>query len=172
MPGAESFGNGPCLRDAASRSEWRVAIEDFAERAEPVRINLTSERLEKAQGRSAISVDAEMRQRKRPEQPAPHSTLMIGGIALPRSARVAALVPGLARGEAAQTVARQQMLRADVDNGFLLRRCERADGQGNAENLVGTKRSVSADLRRINYVGAGRALRVPKILKTSPGLWG
>src|ERR1700674_1958765 len=172
MPGAKSFGDGPGLRDAASRSEWRVAIEDFAERAEPVRINLSAEWLEEMQGCSAISVDAEMCQRKRPEQPAPRSTLMIGGIALPRAARVPALVPRFAGREAAQTVTGEQMLRADIYDGFLLRRCERADGQRYAENLVGAKRGVVADSGRINHVEAARALRVPELLKTSPGLRG
>ena len=81
---------------------------------------------------------------KRARQPGPDRPLVISGVAVARSAAVMALIAGLARREAAQSVGSQQMLRAHIDDGLLLVFGERADRQLHGKNLVGPKRSVVA----------------------------
>src|SRR5260370_29310727 len=103
-PRPQNFRNGPGLRDAAARREGRVAIENFAERAEAVRMNLAAERLEETQRRLAVVVDAIVCECERAEQPAPDGALMIGGVAIAGAASVMAGISRFARRETPQSV--------------------------------------------------------------------
>src|SRR5260370_41892521 len=78
-PRPQNFRNGPGLRDAAARRERRVAIENFAERAEAVRMNLAAERLGETRRRLAVRVDWVAGECERAEQPAPDGSLRAGG---------------------------------------------------------------------------------------------
>jgi hypothetical protein len=120
MPSAKNFRYGPRLRNATARSERGISVEDFPKRAESVGTDKLTQRFEETQGCVAVVVNAKMREGKRPEEPTPDGTLMIGSVPLARPTAVVALVSGLARSEAAQTVGGKQALGADVDDGFLL----------------------------------------------------
>ena len=62
---------------------------------------------------------------------------MISGIALPRTARILALVGWLGGRQAAQAVRGEQMLGHGVNDRFLLAVGKRAYGERDTENLVG-----------------------------------
>lgn len=91
-PNAQDLGNGPSLRDAAARREWRLCVEDLAERAQAVRDDLFAERLKEPQGCFAVAIHAEMGEDEGSQEPPPHSTLMVGTIPFPGAAAVMGLV--------------------------------------------------------------------------------
>ena len=138
-PGAKDFGDGPGLSDAASRGKWRVAIKNFSKCSKAIVADVRGERFKVAPGSVPISINAKMSLDKRPEEPAPGCALMIGGIAVAWASGVVALITRLARSEAAQTVGREKLPGANVDDGSLLFRGEGADGERNGENLVWTQ---------------------------------
>lgn len=108
--GSQYFADRPGLGYGAMRREGWFAFENFAECTEAVHVNRNSQGFEKAHGFGAVAVDAQVREHERSQQPAPDRALMIGGIAILGSAGVVALVSGLAGGEAAQPIGREQML--------------------------------------------------------------
>src|ERR1700738_4760114 len=63
-PRSQYFRHRPGLCNTSSRSARRVAIKNFAERAQAVRMNLFTERLEKTHRRSTIRVNTQMRLHK------------------------------------------------------------------------------------------------------------
>src|SRR5260370_42100098 len=87
-PSAQYFANAPSLRDTSLRSKRRVTVENLAERAEPVALNRGPHGLEKAHRRHAVGVNPMMRQGKGTEQPRPHRSLVISGVAFARPAAV------------------------------------------------------------------------------------
>src|SRR5580704_2419037 len=111
---AQHFSDRPGLCDAAVRREWRLAFENFAQRSEPVHVYGDSQRLEEAHGFSAVTVYTQVRQHKGTDQPAPHRALMVGGVAILRSAEVMTQVSWLAWSKAAQPIRSEQVLRTDV----------------------------------------------------------
>src|ERR1700731_506197 len=104
MPCAQDFGDGPGLCDAAAGRKGSITVENFAERAEAARINLAAERLEETQRRFAVMVDAIVREREGPEQPAPDGALMISGVAIAGAAAVMACISCFARRETPQSI--------------------------------------------------------------------
>src|SRR5262249_8811382 len=94
-PSTQQFANGPCLCDAASRRERRIAIKDLAECSQSAGVDFSAQRFKEAQRCGAIFVHAKVRQRKGPKQPAPHRTLMIRGIPFARPAAIVADIPAL-----------------------------------------------------------------------------
>src|SRR6266581_8544203 len=145
LPSAEDFRDGPGLGDAAARSEWRVAIKDFTERAEATRIDLTFQGREEPQRSRAVAVNAIVRKSEGAEQPAPYGALMIRGVAIARAATVVPGVARLTRSEAPQSVRGEEIPGANLDNRLLLFERERADGQGDSKNLVRPEGGVISD---------------------------
>src|SRR4029077_4817466 len=113
-----------------------------------------------------------MRQRKGPEQPGPNCSLVIGGVAFARPAAVMPLVAGLTGCEAAKPIWRQQLGRADVNDGLLLLPRQRSDRQRHRKDLVRPQRSVIADSRRVDHVVTALSLCIPKFVEALLGLAG
>src|SRR6266851_8408437 len=165
-PRTEHLSDGPCLSNTAVRRERRVPVEDLAQGSQSVRGNLLAQRFQEAQRSFTIFVHTQMRQHKRSDQPSPHRTLVVGAIALRRTAAVMSLISRIAWREAAESVGRQQIARAGVYYSFLLFGGERTTGQRNSENLVGPEGNVVSNSRRVNHVVATRGGIVPKLLET------
>lgn len=104
MPGAEDFGDGPGLRDAAAGRKGSITVKNFAERAEAARINLAAERLEETQRRFAVVVDAVVCEREGAQEPAPDGALMISGVAIAGAAAVMAGISWFAGCETPQSM--------------------------------------------------------------------
>src|SRR5664279_340142 len=92
LPGPEKLGNAPSLRDAPGGFEWRVALENFANRAKSRGIDGPTEWLQEALSQIAIAVDAEVRESERTEKPSPYGSLVISRIAFAGSTRAVASV--------------------------------------------------------------------------------
>src|SRR5260370_272311 len=90
------------------------------------RINETTKRLKKAQGRFAIVVNAIVCDSKRAEQPAPDCALMIRSIAITGASAVMAAVSGFARRKTPQSIRGQETPCANIDDFLLLLCGERA----------------------------------------------
>src|ERR1700730_17562444 len=161
-PCSQYFRHRPGLRDTSTRSERRIAIENFAERAQAVRMNLFTERLEKTYRRSAIRANTEMRQHQWAEEPTPHGALMIRAVTLSIIATVMSLVAGFALREAAQSVRSNKPPGTNIDNRFLLFRGKRALRQRNGKNLIWPKSGVISNFRRVDDVIAASGRVVPE----------
>src|SRR5207302_4559382 len=168
LPRPQDFGDCPGLRDAAARRERSIAIENFAERAEAARVNLAAERLEEALCRFAVAVHAIVRERERPEQPAPDGALMISGVAIPGTTAVMAGISGFAGRETPQSMRGHETPRANVDNRLVLLGGQGAYRQGHGKNLIRPECSIISDARRIDDVEAAITLGVPESLKVFP----
>lgn len=148
LPGAEEFGYGPGLGNAATWTMRSIRVINFGESAEPIAIDGFDERFKKGASRGAILVNAIMGESEGTEEPAPDRALMVGGIALAWSAGIGGSVTGFAGSEAAQSVWGQQMGDASVDDGFLLLGEQRADRQRDGENLIRSQSIVVTESRR------------------------
>src|SRR5579859_3199221 len=111
-----------------------------------------------------------MRQRERAEQPCPNCPLVISGIALARPAVILPPVTCFAGRQTAKPVRRQQLGRADVNNGFLLFPRKQADRQRYGKNLVGPQGSIIARHWSIDYIVTTLPLRIPKSMEVIPKL--
>ena len=120
MPDAQHLGHGPRLGDAASGSEWGIAIGDFTQRAKTMRTNLLAKRFHEAQREVAVTVNTKMSESEGAQQPAPGSSLMICAVTLCRTTAVMPLVSRVSWIEAAQAMWSQQHLATNVDNRSLL----------------------------------------------------
>src|SRR3981081_229467 len=97
---------------------------------------------------------------------------MVGGVPFALAAGVLAFIAGLRRSEAAQSVRCEQRVGADIDDGFLLRHRERAEGKRYRKNLVGAQKWIVTAGRNLNYVVTTVAIGIPKLLKIFPGFFG
>lgn len=107
-----------------------MAIENFGQSPEAVRADVVSKRLKIGESCGAVAVGAEMRECERSEQPSPNRPLVISSIARALIAAIVALIAGFAGRKTTEAIAREQVLRADVNDGFLLVFQKRTDGQG------------------------------------------
>src|ERR1700730_93356 len=144
-PSAQHLANAPSLRDAALWRKRSIAVVDFSKRADSIQANGRTDGVKKSHRCTLISIDAKVRQRKWPQQPTPRRTLVIRRISLARPSAVVSPVRGLAWRQTAQTVRRQQALRANIDHSFLLRLAERTNGQRHGKNLVGPQRIIVSE---------------------------
>ena len=113
-PCSQYFRDRPGLCDTSAGSEGRVTIENFAERAQAVRVDLASQRFQKTGGGRAIPIHAQMRQNEWTEQPTPHGALMIGAVTLSNVAAIVSLVAGLALRETAKSVGSHEFARTNI----------------------------------------------------------
>ena len=104
MPGAQHLGDGPRLGNAASGGEWGTAIGDFTQRAKAMHMNLSAKRFQEAQSEIWVTVDTEVSESKRAEQPAPSSPLVVSSVPLSWTAAVMPLVCRVLWIEAAQAM--------------------------------------------------------------------
>src|SRR6266849_9282057 len=103
-PCAQHLADRPCLRDTSTGRERRIPVVNFTERSEAVAGDLFAYWVEKTFCRVAVSVDPDVGKHKRPDEPAPHRTLVIDAIALPCAAPVVSLIARLSLGQTAQSV--------------------------------------------------------------------
>src|SRR5205807_65811 len=82
LPRPQHFRDCPRLRDTTARRERRVAIEDLAQAAQPVSLQLVRQRLEEGPRARRIVIDAQVREHERSHQPTPDGALMVGGVTL------------------------------------------------------------------------------------------
>src|ERR1043165_8126465 len=88
-PAAENLGNAPRLCDAAARRERAFRIAAFADRSHARFTEVILEALQEASRAFAVfGMNANPGIDERPDQPAPHRSLMVGRIARPQSAPV------------------------------------------------------------------------------------
>ena len=139
----------------------RIAIEDFADGADAVRRQVMRHGLEERECARGIAIDAQMRQHERSQQPRPHGSLMIGGVALGGRAAVMAAIARIGRVERSQAMRRDQAPRAKIHHGRALLGAQRAFRQRHRENLIGPQGRVVA-VRPVDHVEAGVRLLVPK----------
>src|ERR1700680_1149710 len=111
-------------------------------------IDLLPQRIEKAHGRHAISINAQVRQNEWAQEPSPDGTLVVATITLPCTATVMPLISWLALREAAEPVRSNKPPRADVYDSLLLYRGERTVRQRNAEDLIRPERGIISNSRR------------------------
>src|SRR5208282_233440 len=104
-----------------------------------------------------------MGQREWSQQPAPHRSLMVSGIAFPRPSSILPFEPRFEWPQAAQPVGCEQLRGDDIHHGFLLHHGKRTYGKGKRKNLVGTQGTVLASRRRVDHVVTTASLRVPKL---------
>src|SRR6516162_2270508 len=121
-------------------------------------------RLEKRSRSGWVVVRTQMRKNKWAEQPSPDCSLMLGSVTCARAASIVALIIGVARREASQTVVRKQVPSARIYDSTLLLRCQRAFRQRNREDLIGPERGI-AWLRTVNHVKAVIRRMIPKARK-------
>ena len=129
MPSAEEFGDGPGLGDAGGRFERRFGVEDLGERTEAVDVDGSGERLQEVECCRFVLIDAEMSEGEGTEEPAPDGALMIGGVAVARTATIVRDVSRFVRAETAKAEGSEKFSAADIHDGFLLFGRERARGQ-------------------------------------------
>src|SRR5262249_15089172 len=128
-------------------------------------MNFLPQRFEKAQRRRAILMHSPMRQSEWPQQPAPHGALMVGAIAFARPTDATTYITAFRRRQAAQSMRRQQLKRANPNHIPLLLRRQRAHRQTHCENLIRPQRSVISLPRRVDHVEAESVFRTPEALK-------
>ena len=105
---------------------------------------------------------------KRTEQPSPRRALVVGAVALGRSAPVATRVRGIAGREAPEPERGQELAGAGIDHSSLPLRRERARGERDREDLVGPKGRVGAR-RTIDHVVARTGRLVPEAIEARGG---
>src|SRR5215471_1420442 len=109
MPGPQNFRHRPGLRYAACSAERRVAVENLAQRAQPGRVDLPPQWLEKLPSGRSFAVHAIVRKGQGAKQPAPDRPLVVGRISLAWFSAVMCAVPGFTGCQAAQAVAGEQV---------------------------------------------------------------
>src|SRR5262249_43395120 len=103
-PTPQGFRDAPRLGDAAARRERLLRVKDLAERADAGFAQLADESLQKAPGsRPLLRLDLDPGVEERTDEPRPHRSLMIGGIAGTQVAIVLRLVIGMAGRQRAQS---------------------------------------------------------------------
>src|SRR5262249_59333711 len=79
-PRPQYLRNAPRLRDAATRREWVLRIENFADRSDAVLRQMMLEAGKAfARPREITRRDPQIRVNLRTRQPGPHRSLMVGG---------------------------------------------------------------------------------------------
>src|SRR5687768_12848002 len=77
----QNLGHAPRLRDAATRRERRLRIEDLADRSDAAFVQMRNESVEEPPGlRAFVGMYFEPCIHERPDQPGPDGALMIGGV--------------------------------------------------------------------------------------------
>src|SRR6266404_4780588 len=120
LPSTKNFADRPGLRNTSAWMMGNIAIEDFRERSETVRINRFCQRLKKSACGRVVLVNSIVSERKRPKQPAPHSALVVGGITLARSTGINAGVTVFVPRKTPQSKGGQQLRRARIHDSLLL----------------------------------------------------
>src|ERR1700730_14002878 len=92
QPGTQYLSNAPRLREAAARSVRCVTIEHLADRTQARGRQVLRHGREKFLRPARITVNTVVGAGERTQQPAPDRALMIGRVALPCIARIAAHV--------------------------------------------------------------------------------
>ena len=116
VPDAQNFGHAPCLGEASPRRKRCLAVENFTQATQTSGGELVGHGLQDLHSLIWIAIDPEVGQAKWTQQPAPNGALMVGAVALSLVATIMALVLGLGRGQAAQTVRGQQVPGTGVDD--------------------------------------------------------
>jgi hypothetical protein len=80
----------------------RVAIVNLSESTEAVAVDGLSEGIEEGERSLSVSIDVIVGKCEWREQPAPHGSLVVGGVAFARPAGILACVTRFAGGEAPQ----------------------------------------------------------------------
>src|SRR5262245_28427302 len=117
--------------------------------------------LEKCPGHRAIAVNAQRGEGEGAEEPRPRRPLVIHAVALGRSALVASAVAGLGGAQAAQAERGEQVAPAGLDHPALTLGAERALGERDGKNLIGTERRLVAP-GPVEHVEAAATLLVPE----------
>src|SRR5262249_16744861 len=151
LPGTQGLRYGPRLRDASTRLERRIAIEDLGDRTESVVAEVMRQWREKRTSRLGVPIYLEVRESERAEKECPHRALMVRPVPTPLVAAVAALVARVVGREASQSVGRQKMAGAGIDDLALAFGRERALGERDGIDLIRPER-VSVSVARIDDV--------------------
>ena len=115
-----------------------------------------------------VPVHPQVGEGKWAEEPSPGRTLVVGAVALGRSAPVSTRVRGIAGCQAPQPERGQELARAGVDHPSLPLRRERARGERDREDLVGPKGGVGAR-GTIDHVVARAGRLVPEAIEARRG---
>src|SRR4029453_9925379 len=97
-PGAQRLGHAPRLGDGSPGRKRRVAFEDLGDAAESIVAQVMRHGRQEGTGGLPVPVDPKVGDGKWAEEPSPGRTLVIGAVALGRSAPVSTDVRGLAGG--------------------------------------------------------------------------
>src|SRR5579872_1180800 len=159
-PRAQYFRHTPGLRKCAACHEWRFAIEDLANAAEPGCQKMVGHWLEKRKGPPRVVVNAQVGQDKRAEQPGPHCSLVVSGVALRLRALVIAAVVRIGRIQTSQSMRRRQAQRANIYHAFLLLRIQWTFRKRDSENVIGPHRTV-VSVRAVDYVKTALTFLIP-----------
>src|SRR6266567_2120445 len=108
-PRAQHLRDGPGLRDATARMEGRVAIENLADAAESMNVQMIRHRTEKLRCAVWVVVNAEVRESERAKQPGPHRSLVVRAIAIDGWTAIPAAILRIVRREAPQSMRSQKM---------------------------------------------------------------
>src|SRR3954451_25489256 len=130
QPATEHLGHAPGLGGAASGEVGGLGVEDLADRADAVLVEVGAEPFEVATGAPQVAgVELEPGVDERPDQPGPDGPLVIGGVAGAEVAVVFRLVVGMAGGERTEADGGEKPLARDRDDRLPARPVEDRVGQ-------------------------------------------
>src|SRR5262249_55708794 len=103
-PASQHFSNTPGLSYATTRNKWQLRIKNLTNRADAGVTQVRFETVKKfARSFEVVRVYAEPRIDERPDEPRPHSALMVRSIARSQIAIVLRFVVGFPRRKASQS---------------------------------------------------------------------
>src|SRR2546427_7256745 len=116
---------------------------------------------QKGKGPPRVAVNAQMRQDKGTEQPRPHCSLVVSGVALRLRAFVMAAIICVGGIQASQSMWRHQPQCADIYHTFSLVRGQRALRKRHCKNLIWPQRTIVA-IQTVDYIKTALAFLVPE----------
>jgi len=139
---------------------WCLAVGDFAECPETVRIEVRGHPFELRAHVSGVGSDSQRGRNPRADEPAPNGSLMVGSVALVRRAAVCGTKFRIVVDEAPQPVRCEEPVSAERDDGTLSFKFESAVLERNREKGIGTQARVVAT-RSVENVETVVAFGIP-----------
>src|SRR6188768_2236987 len=92
QPGPQNLSNTPCLSHAAARTMRRLRIKNLADAAHTRVAQMIGKGFEKGAGFCTIGIQRQPGVNEMPDEPGPHSSLMVSSIARQQIAAVVRLI--------------------------------------------------------------------------------